>query len=124
MNRSLSEAIRRQLMPALERSQGFAGTYVRGAVALPLVAIPTEPDWEKEDDSSIIEEWVEVKFMVAASTWCFLGLGAPQQADRYTVILADGISRTYALLPPKGRRPYELSADGSTYFLRMKWVKA
>jgi len=53
-----------------------------------------------------------------------LGLGMPQQSDRFTVILADGIARTYALLPPKGKRPYEVSADGSTYFLRMKWVKA
>lgn len=124
MNVSLSHAIARQLMPALERSQGFAGTYARGANTYPLVAIPTEPDWAQEDDHAVVEEWAEVKFMVAAATWGFLGIGMPQQSDRLTVILADGISRTYALLPPKGKRPYELSADGSTYFLRMKWVKA
>jgi hypothetical protein len=123
MNGRLSQLVARQLLPALEKSQGFWGTYVRGEDAVPLRAVPTEPDWANEDDNAVIEEWVEVKFIVSAAAWARTGFGLPKQADRFTVVLADGIARTYALLPPKGKQPYETSADASTYFLRMKQVK-
>jgi hypothetical protein len=125
MNRSLPENIRRKLMPDLEASQGFEGQYTRGDVTRPMTAIPTIPEWTSEDDSkAAIEQWTEIAFVVFVSTWAATGLGLPQQGDRFTVTLADGVSRTYALLPPKGRRPYDLAADGAHYTLRMKWVKA
>ena len=72
----------------------------------------------------MIEEFTELVFIVAASDFGFLGLGTPQQSDRFTVILGDGVARTYALLAKKGLRPGSLDPTGTNYFLRTKWVKA
>jgi hypothetical protein len=125
MNGSLSRNIAQKLMPALERSQGVEGSYVRAGQVQRLRVIPTSPDWEAEDDrGTVIEEFTELVFIAGASDFGFLGLGTPQQSDRLTVILADGVARTYALLAKKGVRPWSLDATGSNYFLRMKWVKA
>ena len=122
---TLNQAIRRMLLPHLLKSQGREGSYARGGEVYPLKAVPTSPDWESEDDrNTVIEEFTELLFIVAASDFGFFGLGTPQQSDRFTVILADGVARTYALLAKKGLRPWSLDATGSNYFLRMKWVKA
>jgi len=121
---NLANAIVRQLLPALKRSQGVKGSYARGASVQPLTVIPTTPDWETEEDrGTVIEEFTELLFICAAKDFGFLGLGTPQQSDRLTVILADGVARTYALLAKKGVRPWSLDATGTNYFLRMKWVK-
>ncbi len=56
LNGTLAENIRRKLMPALEQSQGFRGTYSRAGSNRPLTAIPTAPDWVSEDDHTVIEE--------------------------------------------------------------------
>jgi len=124
MNGTLARAIRRQLLPALEDSQGSQGTYTRAGSNRPLTVIPAQPDWQREDEGkSVIEEWVELLFIVSAEAWAQTGFGLPQQGDRLTVTLADGVQRTYALLAPKGRRPYDMDATASHYGLRMKWVK-
>ena len=34
----------------------------------------------------------------------------------------DGLPQTYAILPPKGMRPYSISPESGTYFLNMKLV--
>lgn len=125
MNRSLAENIRRKLMPALESSQGVQGSYCRGQTVVPLIAIPTNPDWESEEDhGTAIEEDVELIFLVSIRQWNQTGLGQPQQSDRFTVVLADGLPRTYALLPREGTQMMSLDATGNNYSLRMKWVKA
>lgn len=124
MNGRLDQNIAKKLLPALEDSQGFDGIYTRDGRAWPLRAIPTEPDWDRDDDrSATTEEWVEIKFLVSPLAWTRAGFGLPEQGDRYTVTLADGVQRTYALLGRKGTRPYEMAANGTHYGLRMKWVK-
>jgi hypothetical protein len=124
MNGTLVKSIRRQLMPALEQSQGVRGTYARGDQSRPLVAVPTSPEWTGEDDRGVIEEWTELVFLVSIAAWEKTGFGLPEQGDRFCVTLADGVERTYALLPAKGARPYGLAAGGTHYSLRMKWVHA
>lgn len=123
LNGTLAQNIRRKLMPALEQSQGFRGTYSRAGSNRPLTAIPTAPDWVSEDDHTVIEEWAGVVFIVSAAEWATTGFGLPQQADRFTVTMADGVQRVYALLPSKGMRPYDMPAGANHYSLRMKWVK-
>lgn len=123
MNGSLTQNIRRLLKPALERSQGFTGSYVRGNKVCPLTMIPQTPDWETEDDHGVIEQYAAVLFLVFADPWAETELGLPQQSDRYTVVLADRIPRTYALLGDRRFRPYDMPAGADHYNLRMKWVK-
>ena len=125
MNGSLAQNITGTLMPALTKYQGRRGSYVRGGVVQRMTAIPTNPDWESEADrGTVIEEFTELLFIVSTQEWEATGFGLPQQSDRFTVILADGKARTYALLARKGTRPYNLDATGCNYLLRMKWVKA
>lgn len=124
MNGSLAQNIRRKLMPALEQGQGFQGTYSRAGSNRPLVVIPTNPDWVSTDDNgTVIEEWIGLVFLVSLDQWATTGFGAPQLSDRLMVALADGVQKTYALLPPKGLRPYKLTDDHSSYSLKMKEVK-
>ena len=124
MNGTFASNVKHKLYPALNRSQGFTGTYSRGGTFKRLTAIPTNPDWVSTDDSgAIIEEWVGLVWLVSAEEWAATGLGVPQQNDRFTVTLADGVQMIYALLAPKGLRPYEMTANGSGYALKMKWVK-
>jgi hypothetical protein len=123
MNGRLDRLIAKQLMPALEKSQGFVGTYARGDQTWRLTAIPTDPDWTSEDDKAAIEEWTGVVFLVSVREWERTGLAEPKHGDRYTVVLADGQPRTYALLREKGKRPYDMPAGATHYSLRMKWVK-
>ena len=125
MNGTLAKNIRRQLLPALERSQGFAGVYTRGtsSVGKSLVVIPQPPDWlSEEEKAASIEQYAAIAFTVSLAQWTATGYSQPQQNDRLTVTLADGVSRTYALLPAKGMRPWSIDATGSHYILRMKWV--
>ena len=120
---SLANVIRRQLMPALERSQGFAGTYVRGDIQRPLTMIPTKPEWVAEAEKAAgVLMWKGLVFEVSVATWSATGLGVPEQGDTYTVVLGNGMPQTYSLLPPKGKRPYEMDDTGETYFLNMKAV--
>lgn len=123
MNATLAAAIRRQLLPALEKSQGVEGSYVRGSQLCRLVAIPTKPDWvaEAEQGAGLLQ-WKGLVLEVAVEAWERTGLGTPQQGDTFTAIMADGVAQTYGLLPPKGKRPYEMDAAGTTYFLNMKAV--
>ena len=110
-------------MPALEQSQGFRGVYSRAGSNRPLTVIPTNPDWVSADDNgSVIEEWKGLVFEVSTEAWAATGFGLPQLNDRLTVTLADGQQQVYALLPPKGMRPYSLSPESGNYFLRMKQV--
>lgn len=120
---NLAQAIRRQLAPALKRSQGFWGTYTRGTQTASLVAIPTLPDWISEDDRAVIEEYAALTFIVFCDDWAATGLGLPQQSDRLSITLADGVPRIYALLGEKGKRPYAMAENSAHYLLRMKWVK-
>ena len=123
MNRTLAENLRRTLMPALEASHGFQATYTRAGGNRALTVIPAAPDWAREDEGkTVIEEWVEMLFLVAAETWARTGFGTPQQGDKLTVTLADGVQRTYGLLARKGTRPYDMDATASHYALRMKWI--
>jgi hypothetical protein len=123
MNRTLAENIRRKLMPALEQSQGFAGTYNRGNSFRPIVVIPTKPEWlSSAEEGSVITQWKGLEFSVSSAAWAATGFDVPELDDRLTVTLADGKQQTYALLPPKGMRPYEQSAESGSYFLRMKLV--
>ena len=125
MNGSLAHNITKMLMPALTKYQGREGSYVRGGVVKRLAAVPTSPDWESAPDKgSVIEEYTNLLFLVAVADWARTGLGAPQQSDRFTVILADGVARTFALLPTKDKRAWELDATATNYLFRMKWVKA
>ena len=120
---NLARAIRRQLLPALEKSQGVEGSYVRGTCLCRLVAIPTKPDWVSEAEQGAgVLMWKGLVFEVSVAAWQRTGLGLPEQGDTFTVFLADGTAKTYGLLPPKGKRPYELDAAGTTYFLNMKAV--
>ena len=124
MNGTLAHNIRRKLYPALNQNQGFTGTYSRSGTYKRLTAVPTHPDWVSTDDSgAIIEEWVGLVWVVSAEEWASTGFGVPQQNDRFTVVLADGIQRIYALLAPKGLRPYEMTSNGSGYALKMKQVR-
>ncbi len=123
LNGTLSANIRKKLMPALEQSQGFRGVYSRAGSNRPLIVIPTKADWASEDDhGAVIEEWIGLVFEVSADAWAATGFGLPQQNDRLTVALADGVQHVYALLAPNGMRPYDLSAESGTYNLRMKEV--
>ena len=130
MNRCLAENIAAKLLPALERSQGVKGSYARSGQVIPLTAIPTSPDWESEDDrGTVIEQYTEIIFLVSVRAWQATGLGQPQDGDRFTCTLADGVARTYMLAAKKSRRPYgsrpwELDATASHYSLHMKWVQA
>ena len=90
-----------------------------------MTAIPTNPDWESEADrGTVIEEFTELLFLVSVQEWEATGFGLPQDGDRFTVILGDGIARTYALSAKRGQRPYNLDATATNYALRMKWMKA
>jgi hypothetical protein len=122
MNGTLSANIRRKLMPALEHSQGYRGTYSRSGSNRPLIVIPVNPEWVNEDDHAVIEEWAGSDFLVSIAEWQSTGFGTPQESDRLAVTLADGIPRNYALLPPENRQAYELAAAGTHYLLHMKWV--
>jgi hypothetical protein len=125
MNGTLAHAIRRQLMPALEQSQGFAGVYSRAGSNRQLTVIPTKPEWmAEEQQGAAILQWKGLVFEVSQEAWSATGFDVPQLNDRLTVTLADGVQQTYALSPPKGHRPYEQSADSTVYFLNMKQVSA
>jgi hypothetical protein len=122
MNGTLAQQIREKLMPALNRFQGVTGAYTRAGSNRSLTMIPALPDWVTEDDHAIIEEYALVVWTVSAEEWALTGFGAPEQSDRFIVTLADGVQRTYALAAVPGKRPYEVSATGNSYVLRMKWV--
>ncbi len=125
MNGSLAHAIHNVLMPALEQSQGFAGVYTRGNRSWPLMVVSTKPDWaSQEQQGAEILQWKGLVFQVSNHAWTAAGFVTPILNDRLAVTLADGVSQTYALLPPKGMRPYEQSAESGTWFLKMKQVSA
>jgi len=131
MNGTLGEQIRRRLMPALEKYQGFTGTYARGgAPGAPgrlceLTAIPSRPEWLSDSEQgAALLQWKGLVFAVSTEAWARTGLGEPELGDRFTVVLGDGLPQTYALLPPKGMRPYSMSAESGSYFLNMKLVSA
>ncbi len=120
---SLANAIRRQLLPALERSQGVEGSYTRGSQICRLIAVPTKPDWVSEAEQGAgLLLWRGLVLEVSVEAWQRTGLGTPAQGDTFTVFLADGSAQSYSLLPPKGKRPYEMDAEGTTYFLNAKLV--
>lgn len=125
MNKTLSQNIRRKLLPALEHNQGFAGTYTRAGSNRAVTVIPTEPDWAREDEAkSVIEQWTELVFLMSAKCWATTNFGLPQQGDRLTVTLADGVQRHYALLAKRKTQPFDMDATGSHYRLRMKWIRS
>ena len=96
----------------------------RGGNVYRLTAIPTSPDWEAEDDrGTVIEEFTELVFIVAASDCGSRAGHAPAIRPLHGHPLGRQ-ARTYALLAKKGLRPWSLDATGTNYFLRMKWVKA
>lgn len=123
MNGTLAQNIRRRLMPSLEHSQGFAGTYSRAGSNRTLTVIPTKPDWMAQgSQGAVIEQWKGLVFEVSNAAWSVTGFGVPQLGDRLNVTLGDGVPQNYALLPPKGMQPYEQSAESGSYFLKMKRV--
>jgi hypothetical protein len=123
VNGTLAENIRRQLMPALEQSQGFQGTYSRAGSNRSLIVVPVKPEWMTQENQGVgIEMWKGLEFVVSGEQWAATGFGVPALNDRLTVTLADGVQQVYALLPPKNMRPYEQDATSGTYFLRMKLV--
>lgn len=125
MNGTLSENIRRTLMPSLERSQGFRGSYSRAGSNRSLMVIPIKPEWmTQENHGAVIKMWKGLEFEVSAEQWLSTGFGVPQLNDRLTITLGDGVQQVYALLPPENMRPYEQDATSGSYFLRMKLVAA
>ena len=123
MNGTLSANIRKKLMPALEQSQGFRGTYSRAGSNRPLIVIPVKPEWmTQENQGAVIEMWKGLEFEVSQTEWAATGFCVPQLNDRLTVTLGDGVQQVYACLPPKNMRPYEQDATSGTYFIRMKLV--
>lgn len=123
MNGTLASNIRRQLMPALEQSQGYEGTYSRAGNSRALVVVPVKPEWmSQENQGAVIEMWKGLEFIVSNAQWSMTGFGVPEHNDRLTVTLDDGVQQVYACLPPKNMRPYEQDAISGSYFIRMKLV--
>ena len=98
---------------------------MRGETLCELTAIPSKPEWLADSEQgAVLLQWKGLVFAVSTAAWERTGLGEPELGDRFTVVMGDGLPQTYALLPPKGMRPYELSAESGTYFLKMKLVSA
>ena len=124
LNGTIQENIERKLRPAANHAAGYPGVYSRAGSNRPMRVIPADPDWVSTDDNgSVIEEWKGTVFKVFASDWNTTGFGVPQLSDRLAVTMGDGIPKVYAVLPPNGMQPFDMTADRTVYVLKCKEVK-
>ena len=125
MNGSLAENIRRHLLPALKQSQGRQGSYMRDGNVYRLIAIPVATEWDSATDhGAAIEQETEMDFLIDTADFAALAIGTPQDGDRYTTILGDGVARTWMVAPRENERPWKFDATGTSYQIHTKWVKA
>ena len=81
MNGTLGEQIRRRLMPALEKYQGFTGTYARGQTLCELTAIPSKPEWLSDSEQGeALLQWKGLVFAVSTEPGSAPAWGSPSLA--------------------------------------------